>query len=370
MQFSSLAGDFKKAVAIGCRVVQRSASMVILRSVRVDAAGDGRAAVTGTNLNCWCTGISAAKVEGAGAIAVDARLRDLTESLDDADEITIEVSGTTAVLHRGRAHWRLPTVSPGDLPNRPALQDHAALFELAPDDVMTLCIPSVALAESPDRPHLAGVFLHRDASDCLAAAGTDGVILMRAITGIPGAGALPPNGNARGIILPPQAVHEIRRLGRNGIALATDGRLVEVRTDDAVFTGKLIGGIYPDFGRIIPPPAAAAIEVDVNLLAAALARLAAASTSHPPVARLSWAQGDDVVALDLPTEPGAALDSLPAATSGSGTVAVQALLLLQLLAALRVPRVRIGATEPRQALLRGAPSSVRGHRHLRPSRPI
>jgi hypothetical protein len=47
---------------------------------------------------------------------------------------------------------------------------------------------------------------------------------------------------------------------------------------------------------------------------------------------------------DLP----AALDSIPAVTTGSGAVATQVIRLAGLAAAMQAPRVRIGAAEPHQ----------------------
>ena len=100
--------------------------------------------------------------------------------------------------------------------------------------------------------------------------------------------------------------------------------------------------------RVIPPPPLESIEIDAAALAAALARLAAASTSDLTEARLSWSQGDDAVSLDLSAEPGVAVDSVPAVTTGSGAVAVQPRLSCPLLAALRVPRAKIGGAKPGQ----------------------
>jgi hypothetical protein len=159
---------------------------------------------------------------------------------------------------------------------------------MSADNLVRPCTPAAA----------GGVFWHTDGSGCFAAAATDGVIFMRAITSIADAGALPLNGNTRGVIVSTEAIRHIRQLGREGIVISTDGRLISARTADAIFTSKLIDGVFPDFTRVIPPPPLESIEIDAAALDAALARLAAASASDSRVVGLSWREGDVAVHLD------------------------------------------------------------------------
>jgi hypothetical protein len=72
------------------------------------------------------------------------------------------------------------------------------------DEVRQLCDLALAAGISDDftRPHLCGVFLHTGDDDHLAAAATGGNVLVRRQTSIAGGELLPPNGTARGILIP------------------------------------------------------------------------------------------------------------------------------------------------------------------------
>jgi DNA polymerase-3 subunit beta len=321
-----------------------------LRTVVFEARND-EIKITGHNLDCCTTGstfdgsdASRFSIEEPGVAAVaKSRLHFLHELSDDA-VLDIISTDTALKISCGRARLSLPTLPATDAPAALALRERTTEYQLAASDVAALFHgPPAAIADDAGRPHLHGMFLHSD-GDRLSGVGTDGVYLVRATTSITGADALPLNGAARGVLLSLQTCQEIFQIGKKGVMIVTDGRLLEARTPGgACFVGKLLDYTFPDFVRAIPPPVEEAVEMNRLELIAAVERLTAASSVAPAV-ELSWEQNGEL-RLELADEPGAASDALPAITKGRGTAVLMAFRLLTVLQAMVAARLRITAAD-------------------------
>jgi hypothetical protein len=230
----------------------------------------------------------------------------------------------------------------------------AVEFSLSADSAVALFGATAGAAVSRDEkspPQLGGIFVHDDGG-YFAAASCDRTCMVHRRTAIAGAERLPANGATHGILVPQRARHEIFALLRKaGGTLTVGGGTIAARTATTTFASKLLDFIFPNIGRMIPPVPAATIEVDVDPLLKALARLVAAShaiDSSLALAGLRWDAAEDpsVATLELVREPDVAADTIAATVTGSAAVALQAARLGELLDALALKRVKISASTP------------------------
>jgi DNA polymerase III sliding clamp (beta) subunit (PCNA family) len=276
------------------------------------------------------------------------RLAKLVATFSADAAIEIELLGGVLAVRCDGSQCMLSALPAGDFPLPLAIKAPYATYKADAKALKALfSLPlTVAMGEDITRAHMLGVSLQNHEGS-LAAVATDGLALALLRTAIP-AGDLP----AGGVILPPRARAEIFALlarAKGDVELAISDRLIEVRTEHAVYCSKLIAARFPDYRRIVPPRPAASAEIGSGILLPAATRLLATSTATiPAVADLSWDETADAnaVRLELAHEPGAAVDVVAGVVHGSGRVAVQAGRLLDLVDALKAKTVRISASQP------------------------
>jgi DNA polymerase III sliding clamp (beta) subunit (PCNA family) len=194
-------GALKAAAVIARRCIDLSPPIPILEKVLLEATAD-RVAITGHCGDACSTGWAPAEVAAPGAAAVPSdRLRMLLEALAPDDQITIEGTPGAVTVRRARSHWRVPAVAATDFPAPLELRGDVVQLWLPADEVQQLCSLALAAGIGDDftRMHLCGVFLHSGDDGHLAAAATDGTVLVRRQTSILGGELLPPNGTTRGV---------------------------------------------------------------------------------------------------------------------------------------------------------------------------
>jgi DNA polymerase-3 subunit beta len=346
MRFTARTDTLATVIAFARRGAEVK-SKTVLNCVLLRVDGCGGVEITGHALNHCHTAVCAATVHETGGIAVPAnRLGALLDAMPGNSEVTVASTDAAVMVQAGRSRYRLSALPAADFP-APLTPKAAASVTLTPADTAALLVaPSVAVsADSTTRLHLCGIHV-QIVDGRLATVAMDGVKLLRRISAIEA--KLP-----CGIIIPTSAATEIVRLARhNSVALATDGRVIEARAGTARFASKLIDGIFPDYVRLLPPPAATAAVFDGALMRGALTRLAAVSGRDDNAAVGFMWDGGGALSLVLANEDNTASDTVAATTSGTGCAACSVAALSGLIEAIGTKRVRLSIEDKPGAVLR------------------
>ena len=325
----SLAAVLTLAASLAA-VSDRRRKSPTLEAIALDAGDDNNVVVSANVIDfALLQTVSVAAVE-AGSIAVDGqRLAGLVASFPGSASVTIASDGTTASVVCGRSRFRLPTFPTDGTTAMLTITDELGRLEFSRANmVRMLSTPSVATGDQPSRYYLMGTYLHV-VDDALIAVATDGHRLVRVI--FPdSAGPIP------GLILPQSAAKIILRLLANKqieqIALRYSATLCAIDGPNFTFVSKLIDGVFPDYGRVIPQPSGNMVIVDRDALLRSLDRLrnVADADKLAVIGGLRWSDAPSLH-LCLVKQPDAANDVIDAETVGVGRVGVDIRLLVELL---------------------------------------
>jgi|TARA_R100000049_G_C1952020_1_gene100613 DNA polymerase-3 subunit beta len=239
-------------------VVERRNTIPILSNVLIDADAGGGVKVMATDLDLQVVEtMTAASVEGAGAITVSAHLLfDIARKLPDGSQVSLETADNRMVVKAGRSRFQLPTLPRDDFPVI-VEGELPTSFELPARELAELIDRTrFAISTEETRYYLNGIFLHvsDEARPVLKAAATDGHRLARYTLDRPdGAEGMPD------VIVPRKAVGELRKLLDEALdsnvqidLSASKIRFAMGGEGGVVLTSKLIDGTFPDYSRVIP----------------------------------------------------------------------------------------------------------------------
>ena len=273
-----------------------------------------------------------------GETTIPARkLFEIVRALPDGSRVTVSQAGDKVTVQAGRSRFTLATLPgqrfPGDRGPRagrarprvrkPALKE---LIERT----------AFAMAQQDVRYYLNGLLLdlRENSLRCVA---TDGHRLAMCEAELP-AGVQ----TRKQIILPRKGVLELQRLLEGGdreVELEVGRNHLRMRREDVTFTSKLIDGRFPDYDAVIPIGADKEVQVDREVLRAALQRAAILSNEKYRGVKLEVSPGP---AEDRRAQPGAGRG--PGRSRG------------------RDPRRRPGGRLQRHLPARRAVGAARGHR--------
>ena len=239
-------------------VVERRNTIPILSNVLIDADAGGGVKVMATDLDLQVVEtMTAASVEGAGAITVSAHLLfDIARKLPDGSQVSLETADNRMTVKAGRSRFQLPTLPRDDFPVI-VEGELPTSFELPARELAELIDRTrFAISTEETRYYLNGIFLHvsDEARPVLKAAATDGHRLARYTLDRPeGAEGMPD------VIVPRKAVGELRKLLEEALdsnvqidLSASKIRFALGGEGGVVLTSKLIDGTFPDYSRVIP----------------------------------------------------------------------------------------------------------------------
>ena len=239
-------------------VVERRNTIPILSNVLIDADAGGGVKVMATDLDLQVVEtMTAASVEGAGAITVSAHLLfDIARKLPDGSQVSLETADNRMVVKAGRSRFQLPTLPRDDFPVI-VEGELPTSFELPARELAEMIDRTrFAISTEETRYYLNGIFLHvsDEARPVLKAAATDGHRLARyTLDRAEGAEGMPD------VIVPRKAVGELRKLLEEALdsnvqidLSASKIRFALGGEGGVVLTSKLIDGTFPDYSRVIP----------------------------------------------------------------------------------------------------------------------
>ena len=271
MRFSLQREVFLKPLTQVVNVVERRQTLPVLANLLAQVQ-DGQLSLTGTDLEVEM--VARTQVDDAedGEVTIPARkLFEIVRALPDGSKVTVSQAGDKITVQAGRSRFSLASLSANDFPAIDEVETterirvpEAALKELIERT-------SFAMAQQDVRYYLNGLLfdLGEDRLRCVA---TDGHRL--ALCEAP----LEANiSTKRQIILPRKGVTELQRLLEGGdreLELELDRSHLRVKRDDVTFTSKLIDGRFPDYAAVIPIGADREVQVNREVLRAALQRAA------------------------------------------------------------------------------------------------
>jgi len=276
-------------------VVERRTTIPILSNLRLDAE-DGRLRVTATDMDIAIVESVAATLGTQGAATASAHLlHDIVRKLPDGAQIGLETGdggGDHLTLTAGQAQFALPSLPADEFPVM-AEGSFSHDFALPAANLRRLIDKTrFAISTEETRFYLNGIYLHAAEGDdgpVLRAVATDGHRLSRVEVPLPaGADGIP------GVILPRKTVAEARKLideSEGEIAVSLSQTKVRFAIGDVVLSSKLIDGVFPDYGRVIPVDNDRILEVDGKAFTRAVDLVSTISADKTRSVKLGLSKG-------------------------------------------------------------------------------
>lgn len=295
-------GDLARLLSATTRVVEARNTIPILSTVRL-VAYDGRLTITATDLDIEVTAGVDCEAAADGETCVDAKLLDdIVKKLPANADITIEKNKDNLVVKAGRSRLTLQVLPAEDFPSFSA-GGFAAEFTT---DLATLFAPvGFAISTEETRFYLNGIFLE-NADDKLSAVATDGHRLSRNETAIE---ALPA---FKSIIVPRKTVSLVPK---GQILVELSDTKIRLTAGDTVITSKLIDGTFPDYRRILPTGNDKIVTFSSPEMKQASDRVSVVSSERGRAVKLSFADGQAVLAVNNP-EMGSATEEVAVSYDG------------------------------------------------------
>ncbi|MGH8152301.1 MAG: DNA polymerase III subunit beta [Rhodanobacteraceae bacterium] len=271
MRFKTQRESLLKPMQQVVGVVERRQTLPVLAHLLVQV-GDGRLALTGTDLEVEMRATAVVDVEEPGETTIPARKWfDLVRALPDGVNVDVQLKGDRVVMHAGRSRYTLSTLPAEEFPGNDEIEitDKVSL----PEGTLKRLLErtSFAMASQDVRYYLNGLLLDlRDAE--LRCVATDGHRMAMAQTALD-----KPTGGSRQLIIPRKGVMELVGLFEtvdDAVEVEFSSNHLRVRRSDVVFTSKLIDGRFPDYEAVIPLGADKIVRVDREALRNALQRAA------------------------------------------------------------------------------------------------
>lgn len=271
MRFTLQREAFLKPLAQVVNVVERRQTLPVLANFLVQVQ-DGQLSLTGTDLEVEMVSRIAVEDAENGETTIPARkLFEIIRALPDGSRIAVSQTADKVTVQAGRSRFTLATLPANDFPSVDEVEatERVAVPEAGLKELIERT--AFAMAQQDVRYYLNGLLFDlRDKT--LRCVATDGHRLALCETELEAAA-----GAKRQIIVPRKGVTELQRLLEGGdreVELEIGRSHVRVKRDDVTFTSKLIDGRFPDYEAVIPIGADREVQVDREVLRAALQRAA------------------------------------------------------------------------------------------------
>ncbi|MGI8649055.1 MAG: DNA polymerase III subunit beta [Rubrobacter sp.] len=304
---------FSKKLALVTRGVSSRTTIQLLGGVLVEA---GREVVklSATDMDISIRTSTPAEVEEEGRVVIPARIfNDIVRSLPGG-QLTIgyDSSGGTVRLSVGEKEYSIRAYAAEDFPQLPEFDEGRAFKMIGEALVDTIEKVSKSYSRDETRPVLTGILINFEASK-LKMVTTDSYRLSIKETEL----ATTFDGEERQALIPARAMQEVQR-----IFSGSDEEQIEIdlsenqalfRIGDVTFGTRLIGGNFPEYGRLLPNAFERNISVNREELMETLRRVNLfAQRQNPPVpVSLAFSEGEVEVMVKSP-EIGEAHEKLKA----------------------------------------------------------
>lgn len=257
--------QFARLLATVTKAVPSRNTIPVLATVRLVAA-DGKLTATATDLDMEIAG--SIEAEGDFAACIDAKLLTGIISKLSGDEIDLTSDGATVTLKAGRSKFKLEALPVADFPTL----EHGEFTTEFEADLSGLFAPvAFAMSDEKTRYYLCGIYLQPG-----AVTATDGHRMASRATDK--LGAFEP-------VIVPRWLVPILPAGKATVRLSS-GK-IQVASETATITSRLVEGTYPDYERVMPKNNDKIVMFDADELRKAAARVAMISSERAKGVKLA-----------------------------------------------------------------------------------
>lgn len=219
----------------------------ILSTVLIEVK-DSDAKITGSDGENFASRRFLAAVDEAGAVCVSAKLlHDVVSALPDG-QITFDVDGTMLVLKQAASEWRFPVLPTDQYPDTPEVKAKSQLTLKMSEFREAIAGVNFAVGDDTGRQVLTGVLMMYDGKVLtLVATDTHRLAVMK----IEREGI----GSETNAVVPERALRAIKNLplgDDDNIVLQFDEQRICVDAGNAIVTGQLLAGTFPNWERVVP----------------------------------------------------------------------------------------------------------------------
>ncbi|MFC7403919.1 DNA polymerase III subunit beta [Georgenia alba] len=337
-----------EAVTWTARSLPTRPPVPVLAGVRLEAGSEGTLTLSSFDYEISARSETAAEVEDAGEVLVSGRLlADICKALP-AKPVDVQLDGSKVVLTCGASRFTLLTMPVDDYPALPGMPDVTGTVDA---DVLAEAVGQVTIAASRDEtlPLLTGVRVEIEGEKITLLATDRYRLAMRELTWSPSSPSVSTAALVRARTLSDVA-KSMTSAGSVDVALAGDGAtgpsaLVGFKAGGRRTTSLLVEGDYPPVRRLFPDSTTSYAVVSTQQLIEAARRVSLVAERNTPV-RLSFSEGQVVLEAGQGDDAQAS-EALEASFTGEAiTTAFNPFYLLDGLAALTTPFVRMSFTHP------------------------
>lgn len=251
MKFSITREQFLKPLQLVASVVERRQTLPVLSNILISLTKNSLS-LTGTDLEVEIVGqvaMADGTIAAEGEITVPARkLMDICKSLPDRSEIQFSEEGGRIQITSGRSRFTLSTLPASEFPNVNEGESGVEFQINAADLKKLIDNTAFAMAHQDVRYYLNGM-LWEATDGLLRAVATDGHRLAMSTKAMPF--TVPDKIQA---IVPRKGIMELSRIlgDESEVTVSLGSNHVRIKSEDFLFTSKLVDGAYPDYQRVLP----------------------------------------------------------------------------------------------------------------------
>jgi DNA polymerase III subunit beta len=314
MEFSVNKADLVRELSLSQGVVEKKTTIPILSNVLVEAVGD-RIHMTATDLELGirCSCPATVQREGSGTIPAR-KLLDYVRLLPDVELQVKFGDNQWASIVCGRSRSRIAGMSRESYPELPTMPDTIAELPLS---ILAGMIARTIFAISAEESRftLNGALLFLRTSGVVMVA-TDGHRLSM----VEVKKELPGLSSDYRALLPRKAMQELQKLAQDAsgdamVAFSADDNHLFFQVGDRLLISRKLTGTFPDYERVLPKEQPYMVELDRDVLRAAIERVSQFSDERSRAIRLQFLPGEVKVHSSL-SETGEGEETLPATYDG------------------------------------------------------
>ncbi len=270
---------FLKALQHCNNIIERRTTVPILANILIDASQVDKISLTATDLEISIIEHVPAVIQTKGKATVSGKmLYEVVRKLPADGEISLSMNDdyTMLMVDSNLSHFELPTLP---TENYPAVQiiDLPNYFNISANTLNDMFDKTAfAMSTEETRYYLNGIYLHVSDNGMFRAVATDAHRMARIEIAAPkGAEHMP------GVIVSRKTVAQIQSMASNSdkdLEIGVSETQISVKFDNAYLISRLVDGNFPDYERIIPDDADKILSFDVDVIAAAVDRVATMSS--------------------------------------------------------------------------------------------
>ena len=271
MKFTTPQTALSAAVDRVLNVVPQKTTIPALGHLLLEA-GDGRIAITATDLDITISTVVEGDIASPGAVTLPAkRFSEIVRQLDSSSDVSVDVTKSATLITAGRANFRILGMESTEFPKVPSMTIEGGIG--VPAETLKKAIQKTVFCVSRDetRRALTGI-LWEVGKGSMSMVGTDGHRLARI--------SLPVDLRVdakRECIVPTKALNQIVRLagdaGDSAVNVKIDDDHVIFEIGRTTLLTRLIEGPFPKYQDVIPKDNDKKIIVNRDVIAAAVGRV-------------------------------------------------------------------------------------------------